>query len=140
MDSFDWVQLQKEIERDEGRRSRPYECTEGFTTIGVGWNLDARGLPDHVIDELLSISMTQAVNDCESIFPNWNEIDGVRQRVLVNMAFNLGKRGLSKFKKMIAAVKKEDWDEAAAQMLDSRWAKQVGKRANRLSEMMRAGE
>lgn len=140
MDSFDWVKLKEEIERDEGRRNKPYECTEGFLTIGVGWNLDVNGLPEHIIDELLDISLLQASKDCEALYKNWYKIDSVRQRVLVNMAFNLGRLGLSKFKKMNAAIHREDWDAAAEEMLDSRWATQVGARAKRLHVMMRTGK
>lgn len=140
MDSFDWVKLQEEIERDEGRRNKPYECTEGFLTIGVGWNLDANGLPDDIIDELLNRSLLQASKDCESLYANWYQIDAVRQRVLINMAFNLGKNGLSKFKKMNAAIHRGDWDKAAEEMMDSRWSQQVGDRAKRLHVMMRTGK
>jgi lysozyme len=67
-------------------------------------------------------------------------IDSVRADVLVNMAFNMGVNGLLKFKKMIAAIDDRNYDEAAIEMLNSRWAVQVGKRANELSKQMRTGE
>jgi Phage lysozyme. len=67
-------------------------------------------------------------------------LDSVRQRVLVDMGFNLGTPTLMKFQKMWDAIEEEDWDEASAQMMDSRWAKQVGRRAERLSQAMKTGE
>lgn len=140
MDSFDWVKLQKEIERDEGRRNKPYECSEGFVTIGVGWNLDANGLPDDIIDDLLNRSLLKASEDCQTLYSNWYKLCSVRQRVLINMAFNLGRKGLAKFKKMNAAIHREDWDAAAEEMLDSKWATQVGDRAKRLHVIMRTGK
>jgi len=67
-------------------------------------------------------------------------LDAVRQRVLVDMGFNLGTPTLMKFQKMWDAIEDEDWVEASEQMLDSRWAKQVGRRAERLSQAMSTGE
>lgn len=139
MDAFNLVKLRAELEHDEGRKSKPYKDTEGILTIGVGWNLEERGLPTWVIDRLLDVSMQEAEADARSIVKTFDELMPVRQRVVVNMAFNLGRVRLKGFKKMIAAVHSEDWEEAAVQMLDSKWAKQVGARADRLAVMMREG-
>jgi lysozyme len=68
------------------------------------------------------------------------EADRVRWRALVNMAFNLGPTRLSGFKKFIAAFNARDWDGAVIEMLDSKWAKQVGERSSRLAKMVRTGE
>lgn len=140
MDTFNLLKLKAELERDEGRRSKPYEDTEGILTIGVGWNLEERGLPQEIIDRLFELSISEAERDAMALFPSFRELDQARQRVLVNMAFNLGRKRLSGFKKMIAAVGREDWAAAADEMLDSKWARQVGKRAERLADMMRRGE
>lgn len=133
------MQLKAELERDEGRRSKPYRDTEGVLTIGVGWNLEANGLPQTVIDMLFNISLGNAIEDAKRLFPTFEELSPVRQRVLVNMAFNLGRDRLAQFVKMRAAVADRDWMRAADEMLDSKWAGQVGARAERLAEMMRAG-
>lgn len=139
MDVFNYIKLQKELERDEGRREKPYECSAGKLTIGVGWNLEDRGLPKRVIDMLFNISTDDAINDAVDLIPNFYELSQVRQRVLANMSFNLGLTRLSKFKKMLDAVRRNDYDLAAKEMLDSKWARQVGDRAVRLAEMMREG-
>ncbi len=139
MDTFNLINLQKELERDEGRRNKPYKDSKGILTIGVGWNLEEKGLPDAIIDQLFCISTNQAREDAESLFKGYNDLTPARQRVVVNMAFNLGRSRLRGFKKMITAVKKEDWKEAATQMLDSKWHDDVGKRAERLAKMMRSG-
>ncbi|HAC30702.1 MAG TPA: lysozyme, partial [Marinobacter hydrocarbonoclasticus] len=69
----------------------------------------------------------------------YNGLDPIRQTVLANMAFNLGFRGLMGFKKMWKAIARKDYTEAARQMLDSRWAHQVGYRAQELAQIMRTG-
>lgn len=140
MDTFNLLKLKAELERDEGRRSKPYEDTEGILTIGVGWNLEERGLPQDIIDRLFDLSISEAERDAMALFPQFGDLDTARQRVLVNMAFNLGRTRLSGFKKMIAAVHGGDYETAADEMLDSKWARQVGKRAERLADMMRRGE
>lgn len=135
MDSFINA-LMSDLERDEGRRGKPYKDTEGILTIGVGWNLEANVLPDRVIDLLLRHSIYTAYNDALKLFPKFADLSDNRQRALVNMAFNLGRYRLSGFKKMIAAVNAEDWGRASIEMLDSKWARQVGDRAKRLSVLM----
>ena len=74
-----------------------------------------------------------------SFLERFDTLSTNRQNVLVNMAFNLGIYGLLRFKKMLLAVEKQDWDEAANQMLDSRWSKQVGNRSKELADIMRQG-
>jgi len=139
MDAFNLTKLQNELIRDEGSKQKPYEDTEGILTIGVGWNLEANGLPQSIIDQLLNISINQAIEDAESLFKGFNDLTPARQRVLVNMSFNLGRYRLSGFKKMIKAVHDRDDEEVVKQMLDSKWARQVGKRAWRLVDMWRDG-
>ncbi len=70
----------------------------------------------------------------------YTKLDPIRQKVMIDMAYNLGMTGLLKFRKMIAAIELGDYGAAADQMLDSRWARQVKTRAERLAEMMRTGE
>ena len=132
--------LRKELSRDEGRRRKPYKDSEGILTIGVGWNLEAHGLPEDVIDRLLDLGIEQAEQALDKIWPRWRMLTPVRQRVLANMAFNLGETRLRKFKRMWAALGKADYRTASEEMLDSKWAKQVGVRATRLAKRMRAGK
>lgn len=124
---------------DEGKRQKPYRCSEGKLTIGVGRNLDDRGLTDSEIALLLENDVALAAADCRRLFYQFDDLDDVRQEVLVNMAFNLGYERLSGFKKLRAAVRARNWPAASREMLDSKWARQVGPRADRLAQAMRTG-
>ncbi|MGB0467746.1 MAG: glycoside hydrolase family protein [Pontibacterium sp.] len=136
---MDLTLLRAALERDEGYRSKPYRCSAGYLTIGVGWNLDERGLPATMIDELLSRAISESVTECKRMFTGWDSLNQTRQHVLINMMFNLGFSRLSGFKRFIAAVEARDYMKAADEMLDSKWARQVGSRAERLSVEMRLG-
>lgn len=136
---MDTEKLLVELERDEGLRLRPYECTAGRLTIGVGRNLDDVGITREEAMILLAHDVRRSIADCE-LFPWYHKLNGVRQRAICNMMFNLGLARFRGFKKLMAAIRAEDWEEAAVQMLDSKWAEQVGDRANRLAAMMRFGK
>ena len=140
MPDYDRQMLRAELSRDEGRKQFPYRDSEGILTIGVGWNLEANGLPENIIDMLLDLGIQRAETDLGVLYPGWREhLNAARQRALLNMAFNLGRLRLAKFHNMWQAIRDHDWDRAALEMLDSKWARQVGARAHRLSEMMRLG-
>jgi len=131
--------LKTQLIRDEGVRKTPYRCSAGKTTIGVGHNLDDNGLPESIINDLLDIDMEAAIKDASTIFINFDSLSDRRKAVVCNMAFNLGKTRLMQFKKMIKAVGENEYNEAADQMMDSRWSNQVGIRAERLATIMRLG-
>lgn len=124
----------------EGGRRFPYVDTVGKITIGVGRNLTDRGLSDDEIDLLLADDLDEHWTKLTAALPWVESLNEVRQRVLLDMAFNLGVAGLLTFKQTLAAVHRGDWDAAASGMLDSKWARQVGARATRLATMMRTGE
>lgn len=128
------------IRRHEGLELKPYLCTAGRMTIGYGRNLDDNGIS---VDEAVSMLNKDIVNsliECCEVFSNFGKLSDVRQAVLIDMMYNLGKTRLSKFKKMIAAVHEEDFSRAALEMLDSKWSKQVGKRSVRLANIMKSNE
>lgn len=131
--------LKAELERDEGLRLKPYRDSVGKLTIGIGRNLDDVGISQKEAEFLLDNDLTRTLARLDASLPKWRELDTVRQRVVANMAFNLGVGKLFEFKKMLAALDKKDYAEAAIQMLDSTWATQVGERAQRLAKMMRDG-
>ena len=131
--------LQAQLYTDEGCRSKPYRCSAGKLTIGVGRNLDDRGVRPDEITLMLTNDIAEAVADCRKLFRNFDRLAAVRQEVLANMMFNLGFTRLCAFKKLNAAIHASDWDEAADQMEQSRWAVQVGERAQRLVAAMREG-
>lgn len=133
------TELIKELKRDEGVRLKPYQCTAGKTTIGVGRNLDDRGITEHEADYLLLNDIELVTVQLDKSIPWWRDLSDARQRVLANMCFNLGISGLLYFKNTLAAMKAGKYDDAADGMLKSLWAKQVGQRAIRLAKMMREG-
>ena len=136
---MDYEALRRELTRDEKRCKRPYRCTAGKLTVGVGWNLEDQDLPEKVIDLLLDISIERAERDALSLFPNLYTLSDARQRALTNMALNLGATRLGGFRQLRAAVAEEDFAGAAREMLDSKWSSQVGLRAQRLARMMEDG-
>ena len=134
--------LRDQLIRDEGKRLTPYRDTIGCLTIGVGHNLDAHGISDEVCDLLLTDDIARVEAGLRVRLP-WatpDRLGEARYGVLANMGFNLGVAGLMRFRLMLAAVEAGDWTEAAKEMLDSEWARQVGDRAERLAEQMRTGE
>jgi len=133
------TRLQAQLSTDEGRKPRIYTDTVGKVTGGVGRNLTDNGFSQDEIDLMLSNDIVKATSTARSLVPGFDQLSDVRQEVLVNMAFNMGYQRLSGFKMMLAAVSASNWDEAAAQMLSSKWANQVGPRAKRLANAMQTG-
>ena len=137
---MDRERLAAQLRLHEGVEHKPYKCTAGYLTIGVGRNIEERGLSDDEIDYILNNDVNIATDELVDTFSWYPDLDDVRQRVVVDMVFNLGMPRFKQFQNMISAIEAGDWPEAAAQMMDSRWAKQVGARAERLRDMMETGE
>lgn len=138
MPDFDRATLIAELTRDEGRRLMPYVDTVGKTTIGVGRNLTDVGITDAECDMMLSDDIDRTTAWLDSKLPWWRQLDPVRQRVIINMAFNM-QGGLLTFVNTLAAMQAGNYAAAANGMLASKWATQVGQRAQRLAAMMRNG-
>lgn len=136
---MDLKRLRAELVLDEGVRAKAYLDTVGKVTIGVGRNLTDVGLSRAEIEVLFQNDIDRVVGDAHAAFPWFAGLDPVRQLVVCNMVFNLGVPKLKKFKATIAAIEARQYEQAADQMLKSLWAKQVGKRARRLAQMMRTG-
>ncbi len=132
--------LMEQLRIDEGTRDKPYVDTVGKLTIGVGRNLTDVGLSDGEIACLLRNDIAAATEAATKNFEWFTTLSEVRQEVVVNMLFNLGLPRFSGFKKCIAAIAAADYKEASVQMLDSRWARQVGVRAVRLANAMGTGQ
>lgn len=136
---MDNKKLVEMLKLHEGVRNKPYKCTAGKLTIGVGRNLDDVGLSDDEIEYLLKNDIERCKKDLDKNIPWWKDLDEVRQFVLVDMCFNLGIVGLMKFERTLKSIKAGKYEDAAKFMLESLWAKQVGKRATSLSSMMKKG-
>jgi len=132
--------LEEQLIRHEGYRRFPYKCSAGKLTIGIGRNIDDVGISKDEAIHLLENDIKQCKYDLHARYPVIKTLDETRQNVLVNMCFNLGIVRIAQFKKMWAALRVQDFPEASRQMLDSKWAKQVGKRADELAEIMKTGE
>ena len=145
----------------EGLRLQVYKDTLGIDTIGIGRNLEDRGISKEEldwmdypsIDHVYEWGITEAdavylaTNDVQIVeeelvraHPCVDRLDSVRQLILIDMAFNMGVPRLSKFKKMWAAIHENKFDVAAKEMLDSRWATQVKSRSTKLAHAMHHGE
>lgn len=135
----DLAVVKAQLERDEGRRHVPYEDSRGVLTVGIGRNLRARPFRDDEIDLMFQNDLDEAEAAIAAAVPFFEELDPVRQRVLINMTFNMGANGVLQFHDMLQALSRQQFDAAADAMLVSRWATQVGPRAQRLAEMMRSG-
>jgi lysozyme len=131
--------LREMLKRHEGLRTKVYACPAGFLTIGYGRNLEARGITREEADFLLTSDIRAFREEVRRALPWSADLDPVRRDVLVDMAFNLGVAGLLGFKQFLLALQASDYLAAAAHMLHSRWAEQVGARARELAEMIRAG-
>jgi len=126
--------------KHEGLRLKPYRDTVGKLTIGVGRNLDDMGITREEAIFLLENDIARAETDLHRAFLWFPLRNKVRKIVLINMVFNLGMTRFRMFKKLIRAIEDRDWERAAKEMLNSRWAKQVGRRASELAQMMRSGD
>lgn len=132
-----------DLVRDEGEVLHAYQDHLGWWTIGVGRLIDKRrggGITAEESRYLLANDLARFAAELDERLPWWRSLDAVRQRVVLNMAFNLGVSGLLSFRNTLAAVKRGDYAAAAAGMQASKWSRQVGQRAVRLAAMMSTGE
>ncbi len=148
---MDLAKLTAELERDEGRgpmrngRLLPYRDSVGKLSIGIGRNLDDKGISLEEAHALLRNDIVEHLDLLDKYLPWWRKLDDERQRALANMAFNLGvgpseeqpQGKLLTFRNTLAAIERGDYQAAAEGMAASRWARQVGARADRLVAMMR---
>ena len=140
--------LTEMLRRHEGVESHAYLCSENFTTIGVGRNIDAGdngrsrglGLSDDEVDYLLRNDIDRVVEELDDEYSWFAGLNDARSDAMVDISFNLGQTRLRGFRKALEAMESGDWEEAGKQFLDSRWADQVGNRATELTEIIRTGE
>jgi len=144
---MDIDKLREEIEYDEGSVNKIYLDHLGLATFGIGhlvtewdeeygWEVGTPVNEDRCI-ECFDTDIQIVLSDCDRLYPDFNELPEEVQRIIANMMFNMGRPRLSKFKGMKAGVDARDWNAAANEMVDSRWYRQVTKRADRLVERMR---
>lgn len=138
------------LEREEGFKSIPYYCSEGYPTVGIGWRIGNKhqSLSDfkhiklcqaaaHAQCEFQVAGLTSMLSDKFAFFKDLSE---PRQCVLISMAYQLGVTGLCGFKKMLSAIAKGDFVTAAHEGLDSRWSLQTPERARRQMVTLLSGD
>ena len=145
---MDINRLRVEIENDEGCKYEVYLDHLGLPTCGIG-HLIKEDDPEHGLEvgtkideervnELFETDIKVTIDECKLIYNDFDDLPEEAQYIIANMMFNMGRPRLSRFHKMKQAVDNRDWKEAANQMIDSRWYKQVPNRANRLVNRMKS--
>ena len=132
----------EQLKRDEGCKLHAYHDHLGFLTIGVGRMIDLRkggGISQEEAECLLRNDVERRQRELSIMLPWADELDDARRGVLLNMAFQLGTGGLSKFKKTLELIRSGKYAAASQEMLDSTWAQQTPARAQRLSKQMATG-
>ena len=140
--------LREELERDEGCVYNVYLDHLGYPTFGIG-HLVLDSDPEHGLEvgaivsedrviEVFESDVQSVLSDCNRLYEDFDDLPEEAQRVIANMMFNMGLTRLSKFRGMKRGVDNRDWNQAADEMVDSRWYQQVTSRADRLVERMRA--
>ena len=129
--------LKDQLILHEGLELKPYQCTADKTTIGVGRNIQEVGITEDEARYLLDNDILRVGGELDDTIHWWRDLSDARQRVLIDMVFNLGITRFLKFKKTIEAIKLGQYDIAADEMLDSAWSRQVGQRSKTLSDAMR---
>jgi lysozyme len=128
-----------DIKFDEGIRLKPYHDSKGKLTIGYGRNLDDVGISSNEALMLLTNDIEHVVSRLDGLIPWWRNLNEIRQRVVINMMFNLGPGKFMGFRKALAAMENGNFEEAAKQILDSLAARELPERYGRLAKMMRDG-
>lgn len=126
----------KDIKKHEGFRAKVYKCTEGYDTIGYGFAIKDLIIDKDVADLILMKKLHKMLERITIAFPWFANIDNEAKAVVVNMCYQLGIRGFSKFKKTIYYLETGQYEEASTEMLDSLWAKQTKGRAKELSNII----
>lgn len=135
----DGHQLRALLRRHEGVRHLPYLDSVGKITIGVGRNLSDRGLNQDEVSLLFETDVNLAATILDSLFADWHSYPRPVRHGLLSMAFNLGGPRLMRFKKMRAALEKNDFETAALEAENSLWAKQLPARSTEIAAMFRQG-
>lgn len=128
------------IKAHEGFSPTLYRCTAGKLTIGYGYNIEDRGLPQDICEELLVRDITRCERFLRATYPWFLRLDDARQKALIDMTYQLGEAGISRFTKMLDALKDGNWELAYTAALDSKWARQTPLRAKAVALTLRTGD
>lgn len=133
--------LAHSIRIHEGLRLKPYLCPAGKLTIGYGRNLEEHGIAVDEAETMLFNDLSAFYHAAFRVVPGFADLGDVRQNACIEMLYQIGEAGVRKFARFLAAIEAQDFERAAAEMLDSKWARSDSPaRASRLAEQMRSGE
>ena len=138
---MDIEQTKAEIKKEEGFRMETYKCTEGHLTGGYGHKmLDGETPPTDMAGwtKLFERDFARAMSGAEELLMICPNVDDTARHIVVEMCYQMGSYGVSKFHGMLSALQESDYVTASKEMLDSRWAKQTPNRANRMAERMKS--
>lgn len=133
---FDFPQLRADLTFDEGSRRKPYVDTLGNVSIGIGRNLTDVGISPDEVSYLFTNDVITACSDLDLLMPWWRSLPASHQRIMVNLAFNMGAAKLRTFPVFLAAMKDGRWGAAGDALRDSRWFDQVGGRGPRMIQRL----
>ena len=131
------MSLLDRIKHHEGFRSKVYKCTEGYDTIGYGFAIKDLELDEDISEMILMQKLDNLMTRIGKTFVWWRSADSTVKDVVVEMCYQLGVSGFSKFKKTIDHLENKRYGKAAVEMLDSKWAKQTPNRAIELSNIIK---
>ena len=131
------MSLLDKIKEHEGFRSTVYQCTEGYDTIGYGFAIKDLELTEEIAEQILIQKLSKLESKVRKKFDWYMYLPQEGKDVIINLCYQLGINGFSKFKKTIYLLETEQYEEASVEMLDSLWAKQTPRRAKELSEVIR---
>lgn len=132
--------MRQQLLEHEGLRLKPYRDSVGKLTIGVGRNLDDVGISHEEAMLLLDHDILTHTSALVDAYPWFEGLDGIRQRAIVDLHFNLGATRLAGFRQALTAMARGDYSAAADAFADSKWYQQVGRRGPRIVHMVRTGE
>jgi lysozyme len=124
-----YTELTNHIKEYEGFSRLVYECTSGYATLGFGRNVEQVGITQEEAEYLLKNDIEQCLKELRSIMNRFDDLPDKAQLVLVDMCYNLGLSKLLNFENMLDAIDAGNWEKASSELLDSRYAKQVKRRA-----------
>ena len=143
------MNIVKLLDFEEGFRSEPYLCSEGYVTIGIGERIGSKNQPLSDFKLIttckgaayaqLEFKLAGITANLSNEFEFFDDLNECRQAVLISMAYQMGVAGLLMFERMLKAIKAQCWNDAAHEGLDSRWAKQTPARAHRQMKTLLTG-
>lgn len=130
--------IEEMLIQHEGLHTQPYVCPQGYLTIGVGRNLDTVGITEEEALYLLRNDIDRATVSLQK-YSFWENLNDTRKAALIDLTFNVGASGFATFVDMIEALNNQDYEQASVELLDSKYATQVGDRAIRIAQMLKQG-